>query len=124
MTNTNQETTSSARHTPEPWNAFGTKIKYLFDSGFSETIADIRGGKFGADDTAHANARRICAAVNACKGINTEALEQNVVGRLYQLVREAFDDNDSEILGEHWNHEAETILALIEGVKLTEEKQV
>ncbi|MHB1425442.1 MAG: hypothetical protein ACYC3I_19905, partial [Gemmataceae bacterium] len=41
---------------------------------------------FRADDTS-ANARRICAAVNACEGISTEALEHGIVQELLERIR-------------------------------------
>ena len=53
----------AANHTPGPWKANGTKIVYQFDKGFTETIADVRGGSFGDhNDTSHSNARLIAAA--------------------------------------------------------------
>ena len=97
-----QTTESTSAHTPEPWKAFGTKIKYLFGSGLTETIADVRGGSFGEDDTAHANARRICAAVNACQGLSTEALERGVIADLRHVLGEllaAAGDLDAAIDG-------------------------
>lgn len=55
------------------------------DSGiYSDTataIAIVKGNAT-AGDIPHANARRIVAAMNACAGIPTEALEGGVVGQL------------------------------------------
>ena len=65
MTTTNAKLPAArqAKHTPGPWQAHGTKIKHLLDSGLTENIADVRGGRFGeVNDTAHANARLIAAA--------------------------------------------------------------
>jgi hypothetical protein len=56
-------------------NPYGTYIAEIDDQ-------DV--GRFTADEQHEANARRICAAVNACKGLPTEALEQGVVARLLE----------------------------------------
>jgi hypothetical protein len=63
-----------------------------------DTVALIEAIRPGAD----ANARRICAAVNACQGLTTEALERGVVAELRQLIGEvlaAASDLDAAIDG-------------------------
>lgn len=75
----------NSTHTPEPWiidefntpNGVGYFIDHLWDDEEGEThtdeivevVMDYRG------NVPHANARRIIACVNACKGIPTEQLE-------------------------------------------------
>ena len=74
----------SVRHSPEPWNLYGP-----FDDGYvGVTSGEEQPGKrriIARTDSPSvslpqaerdANARRICAAVNACKGIETETLEK------------------------------------------------
>jgi hypothetical protein len=55
-------------------------------------------GRFISRAQVAANAHRICAAVNACEGITTEALEQGVVAELMDqltfLVRWAEDQGE------------------------------
>ena len=78
----------AATYTPEPW--------WIDDDGFIaagsgddySTVADPRcrpTADYGTEN--EANARRIAAAVIACEGISTEALEQGAVSEL----REALD---------------------------------
>lgn len=85
-----------SKHTPEPWASYhGTT------PGLGETVII---GPAGAElqtfqpgicvvtdvesmtDEDVANARRICAAVNACKGISTDRLEKMVPGTLANLL--------------------------------------
>ncbi len=70
-----------SEHTPEPWAVFmSNDDEKLLGVGSAETgegITDHRGGIWNWDDTqGRANARRIVACVNACKGIPTEELEK------------------------------------------------
>lgn len=74
--------TKKAQHTPEPWNASGTIVRSGIISG--EGVIIHQGGR--VTDRALANARRIVAAVNACEGISTEALEQSVVKALVEAL--------------------------------------
>lgn len=63
-----------------------------------DTVAFIEAVRPGA----HANARRICAAVNACKGITTEALERGSFAELRHILGEivtAAGDLDAAIDG-------------------------
>ena len=68
---------SASKHTPEPWRfrAMGSEGCRIFpDSGGKREdikfIAMVNGRDFHTDQ---ANAERIVACVNACKGINPEA---------------------------------------------------
>lgn len=82
-------TTEEVQHTPEPWEAkpqhttaYGTPIHTVQPNGRDEYdhIANVFG---------EANARRIAAAVNACAGIPTEALEGGVVAELLARCKDA-----------------------------------
>jgi hypothetical protein len=78
MTNTD-DTKQATAHTPEPW--------YVQPSDYPGglLIKPIPGQVVAQCDQVpemEANARRICAAVNACKGISTGALEQGVIQKL------------------------------------------
>lgn len=75
----------SVSHTPEPWvnrnnytDAVGREHIYICGqhktSGPALTVCLVSGQMVGAD-VQKANARRICAAVNACVGLETETLE-------------------------------------------------
>jgi hypothetical protein len=80
-------TLAASKHTPEPW--------WLDDDGF---IAAGSGDTYCTVVDPHcrptdnyseeneANARRIVAAVNACQGISTKALEQGVIGQLVEAL--------------------------------------
>lgn len=61
------------KHTPTPWHSHDGMV---YDLRSGDTIATMNGG---ADGSPCANATRIAAAVNACEGIPTVALEQGVV---------------------------------------------
>ena len=86
-------------HAPEPWHT----EPFQADDGGSIAICNTQHGVLAVipplneddepdeataqrDPCDEANARRICAAVNACAGIPTEALEQGVVGDLRQAL--------------------------------------
>lgn len=80
-TKTSEQTTA---HTPEPW-------RYVDESTPGDAEIGVRNFAIESADCEfdiaslifnEANARRICAAVNACKGISTEALENGVVKEL------------------------------------------
>lgn len=61
-----------SNHTPEPWNGkrIGIAVHY-----FESIDAEIT--FTGKSDEAMANARRIVACVNACRGLGTDELEQH-----------------------------------------------
>jgi hypothetical protein len=66
-----------AEHTPGPWHVTSNAIcegRLGYGEIVAEARPDIRVGGW------YANARRIVAAVNACEGIPTEALEAVVGG--------------------------------------------
>lgn len=62
-----------SKHTKEPWNGKPLNVCFVeFEKlGIAVTIPQY------SDEEAKANARRIVACVNACKGLDTEGLERN-----------------------------------------------
>jgi hypothetical protein len=94
-------------HTPEPWryemDPFVSHIVAPDPTGeFPDGIyvAEIANGddvvgRFSTYEQHEANARRICAAVNACQGIPTKALESDLVKELLKLIAELFADTHS-----------------------------
>ena len=91
-----KDTHQPTSHTPEPWHY---QMEYLVttisapdqtgENPYGTYVAEIDGqdvGRFTTSEQHEANARRICAAVNACKGLPTEALEQAVVARLLEAL--------------------------------------
>ena len=93
MPNTD-DTKHAEAHTPEPWD---------YDTGFIVApdptgqhpdiyIAEIAHsddeGRIAPFEQHEANARRLCAAVNACQGLSTEALERGVVAELRHILGE------------------------------------
>jgi hypothetical protein len=85
MTHTDN-TELATDHTPEPWRIHRLNNGWPVITGDAHDIADLR---YNGKGLAHveANARRICAAVNACKGISTEALEQGIVAELLEALQ-------------------------------------
>ena len=93
MTHTD-DTKQATAHTPEPWDCDGRTTLYATpDESGEMTMIEVNANVTEAGwDTvafieaiwpgAEANARRICAAVNACKGISTEALERGIIAEL------------------------------------------
>ena len=103
MTNTD-DTQRAKAHTPEPW----TKEYLPYVSSISSgTETEIPCYRIHPSDTPEeyicetnehldgaiqeAYARCICAAVNACEGISTEALEQGVVAELLNTLTDFFN---------------------------------
>ncbi len=73
-------------HTPEPWHvdSLADHETQLWIRTLDRPLANI---PLGTDpDTDRANARRIVAAVNACKGFRTEALQRGVIAELRYTV--------------------------------------
>lgn len=100
----------AASHAPEPWHY---EMDYSVTTIFAPDltghnpdgayVAEIDGqdvGRFATREQHEANARRIVAAVNACQGIPTDALEQGVVAgmraELKWLVEAVFSTGISE----------------------------
>jgi hypothetical protein len=92
-------------HTPTPWHyEAANSITSIIASDPTEQgpygtyIAEIDGqdvGRFMSREQHQANARRICAAVNACQGIPTEALESGPVKELLKLMGDILADTHS-----------------------------
>ena len=67
-------------HTPGPWHLVGQDIR----DGDEDNIVTV---PYGDDpERAEANARRIVACVNGCKGINPEAVP-DLVGALKEMFK-------------------------------------
>jgi hypothetical protein len=65
-----------SEHTPEPWTCAGRDIfAMLGDTTTLATVHDTINGPGGFDAVAKANARRIVACVNVCRGVATQILE-------------------------------------------------
>jgi hypothetical protein len=77
MTNTD-DTKQAVSHTPEPWQIHRLNNGWPVITSAAHDIADLRLNGNGRPHV-EANARRICAAVNACPGLSTEALERGIV---------------------------------------------
>ncbi|MFN7131594.1 MAG: hypothetical protein ACK4N5_05890 [Myxococcales bacterium] len=73
-----------SEHTKEPWQ-YDRTMERIVD-GPNETIL-VGHNAFGVLVLSDANARRIVAAVNACAGLSTEALEKGVVGEMVKALR-------------------------------------
>jgi hypothetical protein len=92
-------TISASLHTPEPWEHHDNGLIYGqcgeddVEAPFvCDVIEDSAMQALGMlSPVEEANARRICAAVNACKGISTEALEQGVVAELLSTLTDFFN---------------------------------
>jgi hypothetical protein len=112
MTKTD-DTQQAATHTPEPW--------WIDDDGFIAagsgdtycTVADPH-CRPTADcgEENDANARRIVAAVNACEGLSTEALEQGVVAELLEALQAASDWIDARLFERRTEIQAKVQAAL------------
>lgn len=93
-------------HTSGPWH-YRTeyRITTIFTppdqagkNPYGTYIAEIDGqdvGRFTPTEQHEANARRICAAVNACQGIPTHALESGPVRQLLKMIAWIFADTHS-----------------------------
>lgn len=79
---------AEAKHTPEPWRYVDESTPAEVEMGLPNFAIETADGAFGVASLIHseADARRICAVVNACKGIRIEALEQNAIRRLVQAI--------------------------------------
>lgn len=92
MTDTDTKQTAAA-HTSAPWvytlDARG--ICGLHQAN-NATGVPVRIGEIvnKSQREAEANARRIIAAVNACEGISTQALEQGVIAELLEALKELY----------------------------------
>jgi hypothetical protein len=98
------DTKQAAAHSPEPWHIEPLQA----DNGGSVAICNKQQGILAVipplneddepdaataqrDPCDEANARRIVAAVNACEGIGTQALEQGVVSELVEALEDLYN---------------------------------
>lgn len=105
MTKTD-DTRQATEHTPEPWRITGQSCRDYEGAEIgtgNKTIAVIlTADAVEVTEEERANARRIVAAVNACKGLGTEALERGVIAEFRHILSELLDaasDLDAAIDG-------------------------
>lgn len=88
-----QSEDAAKAHTPEPWHIHRLNNGWPVITSDAHDIADFRLNGRGLSHV-EANARRICAAVNACKGIGSEALERGIIADLRHLLGELVSAGD------------------------------
>lgn len=85
--NDSQQTTA---HTAEPWRITGQSCRDYegaeIGAGNKTVAVILTADAVEVTEEERANARRICAAVNACQGISTEALERGAVSKLLEAL--------------------------------------
>ncbi|WP_296763766.1 hypothetical protein [Sediminimonas sp.] len=92
---------TNAKHTREPWQAIGLAIYTDRGTPGIETwVANIKRGR--ADSVEVADARRIVACVNACKGIPTDALESGVIRDLLEALENLENDDGKAMPPSAW----------------------
>ncbi len=109
-------------HTPEPWKFTPSIPEEGFecfwiesDDEFRNQIADVRGPQ---NEENTANARRIVACVNWCKGNSTEGMERAVeIGRPYAVERDAAYGRELDL-----TKQRDELLAAMERIKGLPEK--
>jgi hypothetical protein len=89
MTTTNY-TKPATTHTPEPWAQDSNELFAVTADKDGLIVAETEIHD-RTDEECYANARRIVAAVNACEGISTEALEQGAIAELLLQLRVLVD---------------------------------
>jgi len=93
-----EEAADATAHTAEPWHVPpGTPVAIFAADARTLRVGIAIMEPLAPRDVQLANARRICAAVNDCKGISTESLERGVIAELMAALQEA----RAEI--EHWH---------------------
>ena len=134
MTDTKNQNTPAASHTPEPWSCDGSTILYATpDEDGAMTMIEVNANVTDAGwDTvafieaiwpgARANAQRIVAAVNACKGISIKALERGVIAEMRHILGELVTtagDLDAAIHGvtDQFNAERNRLNATIQAAR-------
>jgi hypothetical protein len=92
---------TNTKHTAEPWRIYWLNNGWPVITSDAHDIADLRLNGHGLPHV-EANARRICAAVNACERISTEALERGIISEMRHVLGElltAAGDLDAVIDG-------------------------
>ncbi len=78
-----------SKHTPTPWGfGSGLHVRKVEKGHKDRSIIGTFSTHLGREEM-EANGRRIVAAVNACEGISTKALEEGVVKDLLEACRAA-----------------------------------
>jgi hypothetical protein len=88
-----EDKTTAPAHTPGPWKA----LNWMVYDGNDKPICECKGKVVGAGLSApDHNANRIVACVNACEGLNPEAVKE-----MYEMLRvlnERLDDPEIDAL--------------------------
>ena len=116
---------TNAKHAPEPWViSEDSENDILSESygkgnGWYEVAAPVSGS--GNDDDAQANAERIVACVNACEGIDPEAVPAMLEAlKAAKTLLKLLDDVDKAILSSQFASEtAEEIEDVIQAATVT-----
>ena len=85
VTSAEGKTTPGSGHSPEPWTESGMAI---IQDAYGNIVADCDSPDL-PPGWHRVNARRIVAAVNACKGIGTEALESGIIWEMQEALKRA-----------------------------------
>lgn len=85
---TQTHNTDLVQHTPEPWRYVDESTPADKEHGLGQYSIETADGVFDIASLINneADAHRICAAVNATKGISTEALQEGAVKQLSQAM--------------------------------------
>jgi hypothetical protein len=85
------DTPQPATHTPGPWRITGQSCRDYegaeIGTGNKTVAVILTADAVEVTQEERANSRRIVAAVNACEGISTEALEQGVAAELLEKIQ-------------------------------------
>ena len=117
----NADTRSAPASTPTPWRYVDESTPAETEMGLPNYAIESADGGFDIATLIgnEADARRICAAVNACGGITTEALEQNIIGEMINTCSELVEwvEAYAEEKGLSWGpvHKARAIIAKATG---------
>lgn len=103
-------------HTKEPWQAEPETGRGAWIKGATGEWSALSCGD--NDESGKANARRICAAINATAGIPTEALEAGVVAWMRSLVECLLNNDPDDTIADggvtvldQWRLEASALLS-------------
>ncbi|HTU91466.1 MAG TPA: hypothetical protein VMF69_15395 [Gemmataceae bacterium] len=88
-----KEVAEVTTHTSEPWHVPpGTPVAIFAPDARTLRVGIAIMEPLAPRDLQRANARRICASVNACQGIGTEALERGLIAELLAVLQEAREE--------------------------------
>jgi len=120
MTRTD-DTQPATAHTPEPWRYVDESTPADAEIGIRNFAIESASGEWDIASLIfnEANARRIVATINACKGISTDALEERVIGELLDTCKQLVEwvEAYAEEKGLSWEpvHKARAVIAKATG---------